>query len=155
MRTIKVIRVIWKQYLLNSIQKFLVTVKTDLWNLNKDRYLILYIIRQICMPKISRGLFQNNQRHFIFFSQPMEYVVSHKWSNFFCAIGKVFLNGRSDPAKHRLLLIASMDIAAININGNAIHSDLNIPCRGKLLPLNDTNKAELRNKYLEVFLSDT
>ena len=48
-----------------------------------------------------------------------------------------------------------MGVAAININGNAIHSDLNIPCRGKLLPLIDTNKAELRNKYSEVFLSDT
>ena len=27
-----------------------------------------------------------------------------------------------------------------------------MPCRGKLLPLNDVNKAELRNKYSEVEL---
>ena len=25
-----------------------------------------------------------------------------------------------------------------------------VECQGKLLPLNDTNKAELRNKYSEV-----
>ena len=45
-----------------------------------------------------------------------------------------------------------MGAAAININGNAIHSDLHIPCRGQLLPLSDTNKAEIQNKYAEVEL---
>ena len=29
---------------------------------------------------------------------------------------------------------------------------MHIPCRGKLLPVNDANKAELRNKYSEVEL---
>ena len=43
-------------------------------------------------------------------------------------------------------------VAGININGNTKHSGLHMPCRGKLLPLNDTNEAEPRNKYSEVEL---
>ena len=50
------------------------------------------------------------------------------------------------------MLLAPTGVAAININGNTIHSGLHIPCRGKLLPLNNANKAELRNKYSEVEL---
>ena len=50
------------------------------------------------------------------------------------------------------MLLAPTGVATININGNTIHSGLHIPCRGKLLPLNDANKAELRNKYSEVEL---
>ena len=51
-----------------------------------------------------------------------------------------------------LLLLAPTGVPAININGNTIHSGLYIPCRGNLLPLNNVNKAELRNKYSEVEL---
>ena len=43
-------------------------------------------------------------------------------------------------------------VAGININGNTKHSALYMPCRSKLLPLNDTNEAEPRNKYSEVEL---
>ena len=50
------------------------------------------------------------------------------------------------------MLLAPIGVAAININGNSIHSGLHIPCRGKLLPLNYANKAKLRNKYSEVEL---
>ena len=50
------------------------------------------------------------------------------------------------------MLLALTGVAAININGNTIHAGLHIPCRGKLLLLNDANKAELRNKYAEVEL---
>ena len=44
-------------------------------------------------------------------------------------------------------------ILSDSVNGNTVHSSLHIPRRGKLLPLNDANKAELRNKYSEVDLS--
>ena len=43
-------------------------------------------------------------------------------------------------------------MAAANINGTVIHSALHIPCRPTFLPLNDKNKAELRNRYSEVEL---
>ena len=49
-------------------------------------------------------------------------------------------------------MLAPIGVAAININGDTIHSGLLIPCRGKLLPLNDAGKAELRNRYSEVEL---
>ena len=38
------------------------------------------------------------------------------------------------------------------MNGNRIDLSLHIPCRGKVLLLNDANKAELRNIYSEVEL---
>ena len=46
-------------------------------------------------------------------------------------------------------LLEPAGVAAITINSNTVHSGLHIPCRGKLLPLNDANKAELRNTYSE------
>ena len=43
-------------------------------------------------------------------------------------------------------------VAAINIHGNTVHCGLYIPSQDTLLPLNDANKAELRNKYSKVEL---
>ena len=77
---------------------------------------------------------------------------SHLIQTIFHAVSKVFLYRSGDPSKPRVLLLAPTGVAAININGNTIHSRLHITCRGKLLPLNDANKAELRNKYSEVEL---
>ena len=70
----------------------------------------------------------------------------------FDAVNNVFLYRDGDPAKPTVLLLAPTGLAAININGNTVHSGLHIPWRGKLLPLNDANKAELRNKYSEAEL---
>ena len=95
--------------------------------------------------KLSLALFQINQSHSICFSQAVEAVVNH-------AINKVFLYRGGDPGKPRVLLLASTGVAAININSNSIHLGLHILCRGKLLPLNSANEAELRNKYSEVEL---
>ena len=95
------------------------------------------------MSKLSVGRLQNNQHHFICFSRGSGGCVS--WY-------KVFLYRNGDPAKPRVLLLAPTGVASTNINGNIVHSGLHIPCRGKLLPLNDVNKAELRNKYSEVEL---
>ena len=77
---------------------------------------------------------------------------SHLIQTIFHAVSKVFLYRSGDPSKPRVLLLAPTGVAAININGNTIHSALHIPCKGKLFPLNDANKAELRNKYSEVEL---
>ena len=78
---------------------------------------------------------------------------SHLIKTVFHAVNKVFLYGSGDPARPRFLLLAPTGVAAININGNTVHSGLHIHCRVKLLPLNDSNKAELRNKYSEVDLA--
>ena len=63
---------------------------------------------------------------------------------------KVNLYRSGDPAKPRVLLVIRTGVAAVDINGNTVHSGLHVPCQGKLLQLNDANKAELRNKFSEV-----
>ena len=50
------------------------------------------------------------------------------------------------------MLLAPTGVATININGYTKYSGLHIPCRVKLLPLNNTHKAEFRDKYSEVEL---
>lgn len=67
----------------------------------------------------------------------------------FHAVSKVFSYRSGGSVKPRVSFLAPTDVAAININDSTIHSGLYIPYRGKLLLLNDTNKAELRNKYLQ------
>ena len=64
---------------------------------------------------------------------------SHLIQTIFHAVSKILLYRRGDPTKPRVLLLAPTGVAAININGNTIHSALHIPCKGKLLPLNDAN----------------
>ena len=48
-------------------------------------------------------------------------------------MSKVFLYRSGDTAKPRVFLVAPTGVAAININGNTVHSGLHIPCRGKLI----------------------
>ncbi|XP_057297639.1 uncharacterized protein LOC130628671 [Hydractinia symbiolongicarpus] len=60
-----------------------------------------------------------------------------------------------DPEKPRVLLLAPTGIAAININGNTIHSGLKIPINvfGKTVPrLTDQKRSTLRNNLSEVQL---
>ena len=51
-----------------------------------------------------------------------------------------------DPNKIRVLVLTPTGVAAINIDGTTIHSGLDIPCKGKLFPLNDKNRALLRKQ---------
>ena len=60
----------------------------------------------------------------------------------FHAVNKVFLYRIGDPAKPRVLLLAPTSATAINIKGNPVHSGLHIPCRGKVLPLNDASRTK-------------
>ena len=57
-----------------------------------------------------------------------------------------------DADKLRILLLPSTRVAAININGTTIHSGLGINVGSKLYPLNDQQRAALRNKLSEVRL---
>ena len=89
---------------------------------------------------------------YLFFSDSGGFGKSHLIKTIYHAINKVFLYRSGDPGKPRALLLAPTGVAAININRNTIHSGLHIPCRGKILPLNNANKAEFRNKYSEMEL---
>ena len=75
---------------------------------------------------------------------------SHLIKTIYHSITKLLLFHGGNPDKIRVLVLAPTGVAAINIDGTTIHSGLNIPCRGKLFPLNDKNRALLRNKYSEV-----
>ena len=52
----------------------------------------------------------------------------------------------SDPGKPNVLLMVRNGVAAVNIDGNTIHSGLGINCKGHVFPLNDQQKASLHNK---------
>ena len=62
-------------------------------------------------------------------------------------MNKVLLYRNGDPGKPRILLLTPTGVATITINGNTIYLGLKIPCRGKILLLDDANRAELKNKY--------
>ena len=102
---------------------------------------------------VKSGIISNQSKPFhLFLSGSRSCGKSHLIKTIYHAVNKVFLYGSDDPVKPKVLLLAPASVAATNINGNAIHSGLQIPCTGKLFPLNDANKAELRNKYSEVEL---
>ena len=96
MKKIKLMKITQKQYLLNFIQSFLVTVrlivKLDFWTLNKDKYLILYIIGLSHTSKSSLGRLQNDENHFICFSREVGAVLNRiswklcfmQWIRYFC-----------------------------------------------------------------------
>ena len=77
---------------------------------------------------------------------------SHLIQTIYQSVTKLLSYRGNDPNQPRVLLLAPTGVASINIQGTAIHSGLHIPCRGKLFPLNDMNKALLRNKYSNVQL---
>ena len=72
---------------------------------------------------------------------------SHFIKTIFHSVSKLFLLQSGSPDKSSVLVLAPTIAAAIYINGTFINSGLNIPCRSKLMPSSDKNRAELRNKY--------
>ena len=54
------------------------------------------------------------------------------------------------PDKPRVSLLVPTGVAGVNIDGNTIHSGLGINCKAHFFPLNDQQKASLRNKLSEV-----
>ena len=70
----------------------------------------------------------------------------------FLSLNKILRYKGSDADKPRILLHAPTGVAAININGTTIHSGLGINVGSKLYPLNDQQRASLRNKLLEIRL---
>ena len=55
-----------------------------------------------------------------------------------------------DSEKPNILLLAPIRVAAVHINGTSIHCGLQISIRSKMFPLNERQRAILRNKLSEV-----
>ena len=68
------------------------------------------------------------------------------------SLNKVLGYKEGDADKPIILLLAPSGVAAININGTMIHSGLETNVGSKLYPLNDQQRAALRNKLSEVLL---
>ena len=71
----------------------------------------------------------------------------------FCLSLNQVLGCKGDDAdKPRISLLAPTGVAAINVNRRMIHSGLGINVGSTLYPLNDQQRAALRNKLSEVLL---
>lgn len=62
------------------------------------------------------------------------------------SIRKVLLHKGGSPAKPRVFLLSYTTVAAININGTTINTALGINVGAKMFPLNDCQRATLRNR---------
>ena len=71
---------------------------------------------------------------------------SYLMKTIFLSLNKVLGYKEGDADKPIILLLAPSGVAAININGTMIHSGLGINVGSKLYPLNDQQRAVLRNK---------
>lgn len=65
---------------------------------------------------------------------------------------RILIYNGGDPDKRRLLSFAPTGVSGVNINGATIHSGLGINCKGQFYPLNDKQKASLRNKLSDLKL---
>ena len=88
----------------------------------------------------------------IFITGGAEVGKSYLIKTMFLSLNKILRYKGSDADKPRILLHAPTGVAAININGTTIHSGLGINVGSKLYPLNDQQRAALRNKLSEVRL---
>ena len=68
------------------------------------------------------------------------------------AATKTLMYNGGDPDKPRVLLLAPTGVASVNTDGNTIHSDLGIHCKGQFYPLNDNQKVSLQNELSKVKL---
>ena len=77
---------------------------------------------------------------------------SHLIKTIYQSISKVPQYHVGSPDKPRVLILASTDVASINVNDITIHSALSIPCRGRFYSLDCNSITSLRNKFSEVQL---
>ena len=80
------------------------------------------------------------------------YGKSHLFRTIYQAVTKTLMYNGGDPDKPRVMSLAPTDVAVVNMDGTTIHSGLGINCKGQFFPLNDKQKASLRNKISEVKL---
>ena len=75
---------------------------------------------------------------------------SHLMETIYFSVTKTLMYRGGDPDKPCVLLLAPTGVAAVNIDGNTIHSGLDINCKGHFFPLNDQRKTSLRSNLSEV-----
>ncbi|XP_057310266.1 uncharacterized protein LOC130648243 [Hydractinia symbiolongicarpus] len=127
-------------------------------SLNNIQRLIFNVIN-----KWARNLVKNRNAFIQHKNEPLHIFLtgkagcgkSHLINTVYQSVTKTMSYHGKDPEKPRVLLLAPTGIAAININGNTIHSGLNIPIHvfGKTVPrLSDQKRSMLRNKLSELQL---
>ena len=75
---------------------------------------------------------------------------SHLMKTIYFSVTKTLMYREGNSDKPRVLLLAPAGVAAVNIDGNTIHSGMGFNCKGYFFPLNDLQTTSLRNKLSEV-----
>ena len=75
---------------------------------------------------------------------------SHLIETICMSLNEVMVYKGVDPEKPRILLLAPTGVAAVHINRTTIHEGLQINVGSRMFPLNDRQRAVLRNKLFEV-----
>ena len=95
---------------------------------------------------------QNVKLFYVFITGGAGVGKSHMIKTIYMSLSKVLMYKGGELDKPRILLLAPTGVAAVNINGTTIHSGLEINVGGKLYPLSEQHRADLRNKLSEVRL---
>lgn len=95
-----------------------------------------YLIKTIFHARNKLLLYRHS-----FFSGDGGYGKLHLIKKHFHLFNQLLLYQGGDPNKLRVVALAPIGVATININGTTIHYELIIPGKGKLFPLNDQNYA--------------
>ena len=95
---------------------------------------------------------QNVKLFYVFITGGAGVGKSHMIKTIHMSLSKVLMYKGGELDKPRILLLAPTGVAAVNINGTTIHSGLEINVGGKLYPLSEQHRADLRNKLSEVRL---
>ena len=75
---------------------------------------------------------------------------SHLIETICMSLNEVMVYKDVDPEKPIILLLAPTGVAAVHINRTTIHEGLQINVGSRMFPLNDRQRAVLRNKLFEV-----
>ena len=95
---------------------------------------------------------QNVKLFYVFITGGAGVGKSHMIKTIYMSLSKVLMYKGGELDKPRILLLAPTGVAAVNINGTTIRSGLEINVGGKLYPLSEQHRADLRNKLSEVRL---
>ena len=102
------------------------------------------------MKNLSSKTIKNIKPFHIFLTGGAGVGKSHLIKTIYMSMNKVLMYKGRHPEKPRILLLAPTGVAAINIDGAAIHTALGITVGSKLYPLNDRQRGILQNKFAEV-----
>ena len=102
------------------------------------------------MKNLSSKTIKNIKSFHIFLTGGAGVGKPHLIKTIYMSISNVLIYKGGHPEKPRILLLAPTGVAAINIDGTAIHTALGITVGSKLYPFNDRQRGILQNKLAEV-----